>query len=136
MRKLDEADFLAAARLERERRSERKRQARAEALATLHRSRDAFVDQADDADAADRDADRLERLADRLVAWSEELHRDLARLEVSRDGASYRGAVLTRLQAPLDVGDLAQALAESLCEGALCAKAGVVLRAAVRFAAT
>lgn len=130
---IDSTDFLAGARIDRARRREERDLARAEALAALHLCRDLFLDDADSA-AAERDSDRLERLAERLVDWSGDLKRDLERLELGCDRSSYRGAVLVHLQSPLNVGALAESLAERLCEDALGAHAGAVLRAAVRLA--
>jgi hypothetical protein len=132
---LDADDFLKAARADRDRRREQRRLAASEALATLHRARDAFRDSADNPDAADRDGDRLELLADRLIDWGAALERDLGRLELACDRAFYRGSVLARQQAPLDAATLAQAFAESLCEAVLSAHASAVLLAAVKRAA-
>jgi len=133
--------FLAAHRTERARRAEQRRLIKAQALAALHRARDAFCDQsaglrAGGAGAAARDGDLLEHLADRLLEWVAELEPQLERLDPARDQTVYRGPILTRSRPPLDAGALAEQVAEAIGQAALSAQAQAVLVAAVRYAAS
>lgn len=122
--------FRLARQAARADRSEQVRRDRARVLAALHSARDAFRDHA--GDGADPDGDTLEILADHLVDWVRTLERDLDRLGPARDRTAWRGPILTRQRAPVDVGALAEAVAEVICENILSTQAGAVLTAAVR----
>jgi hypothetical protein len=131
---IDGSDFNLARIADRDRRRDEQRQTKAEALAALHRARDAFVEAADHPDAASRDADRLELIADRLLDWGQTLERDLARLEGAGDRAAWRGGIQIRGQSVPETARLAAALADVVGETALGAGADSLLAAAVRHA--
>jgi hypothetical protein len=128
------AEHLAEARrIQRDRRMEQRRRDRAEALAVLHRARDAFCEHVGNPCAA-RDGDVLEQVADRLIEWLQGLEPEFERLGPARDQALYRGPVLTHVRASFEPRALAERIVETLGEAALSREAEAVLLAAVRYA--
>lgn len=103
----------------------------------LQAARAAFADDADrlyvdGALAAGFDADTLEDAAERILAFTTGLEPLFDGLNVARDTAHYRGAVLSRARSRYDPGALAVVIAEVLAEEILSDAAGAVLVAAAR----